>query len=209
MLSPLCTEVLSFVWRMCGRQFAGVTQLLPLGTTQEQATAALQSMVKVLNGQLPQSSHEKLKIARDTWVWREFRSSTKFLLQAIGNSLKQVMPDSFSLMSCKPDNILAPASIRGTRCMYLPEELELKPELKGFQAAFICDDNGLRFPDFYVNEDFFRLVMTCDEGTEALQSSTMDNTTIYTLTLIFISGIDINQNGCAIQKMLYVYILHC
>lgn len=159
-------EVLSFVWRNSGMQFAGITQLMPFGVSKEQAAAALQSMAKALGGSVP-LAHETLKLSRDSMAWQQYRSSTKFLLRALANSLQQCMPDGFSLKQCIPDNILAPSGSNGTRCFYLPEELALAGLPDGSRACFVFDSpSGLRFPDFYVKETFYRLVVSCDEGTE-------------------------------------------
>ena len=115
---------------MGGAQFAGVTQLLPLGVSQDQARAALDSMQRVLNGNLPSKAHESLKLARDAFAWKEYHTSTKFLLCAITNSIKQCMPDGWILNSAKPPNLLAPKSVTGERFEYLSDEMKLRDDLK-------------------------------------------------------------------------------
>lgn len=140
---------------------------MPFGVSKEQAAAALESMAKALGGSVP-LAHETLKLNRDAMAWREYRSSTKFLLCALANSLQQCMPDGFSLKRCIPDNILAPSGRDGIRCFYLPEELVLAGLPDDCQACFVSHGpTGLRFPDYYVTETFYRLVVSCDEGTEA------------------------------------------
>lgn len=175
--------MLSFVWRAQGMQFAGVTQLLPMGASSSQATAALASMEQALKGSFPTAAHENLKLQRDVMAWKEYRSSTKHLVCAIANSLKMSLPDGFTLKWCQPENILAPASSGGQRHMYLAEELALAGKPSDFQAAFVCSTNGLRFPDYYISESFFKLVVSCDEGTE-VPSITNKSIAIFMLGLV-------------------------
>lgn len=154
---------------MSGHQFAGVTQLLPLGISSEQAALALQSLQQAMGGKVPTKAHEPLKIARDQFAWREFRTSTKFLLCALANSLKQMLGEKWSLSNCKPANVLAPKGTTGERYKFLPEECAERADMTGLDCYFIHDHkSGLRFNDFYLTEDFFRLVFSADEGTEAL-----------------------------------------
>ena len=163
----VCYQVLSFVWRMAGHQFSGVTQLLPFGQASEVAEEALESFLKALGGKVPLTAHEPMKLARDAFAWQQYRTSTKQLLLALGNALQQVMPQSFSFLSAKPSNLLAPRG-PGERYQYLPEELVLQNGMAGLSVSFVHDPrSGLRFPDFYLSEDFYRLVFSADEGTEA------------------------------------------
>ena len=55
---------LSFVFRIDGTQFAGATQLLPIGASPEQAEAAFSSLMKSLGGRIPETGHVNLKLAR-------------------------------------------------------------------------------------------------------------------------------------------------
>ena len=164
------TEVLSFVWRMAGMQFAGVTQLLPMGVSSQQAALALEAFLKVLDGKVPQKGHEALKIAKSNMMWQEYRTSTKNLLCAIANSLKQVLPDSWNLSHAKPPNQLRPRGVAGERFFYLPEEMVERKDPEHFQCAFVHDfKTGVRAPDLYVSEEFYRLTFSADEGTEVGQ----------------------------------------
>lgn len=160
--------MLTVVWRMGGCQFSGATQLLPMGATNDQADAAVKSLVESLKGELPTTGHHELKLARDVWSWKEYRTSTKTLLQSIANALKQYLPESWSLAHCKPKNLLAPKGQYGDRVEYLKEELVLRPEMQGMTVHFVHDQKtGMRFPDCYLSEDHYRLVFAADEGTEA------------------------------------------
>ena len=153
---------------MGGCQFSGATQLLPLGASPEQCDLALGSLITNLKGQIPTTGHCELKLARNAFAWKEFRTSTKNLLCAIANSLRQYLPDGWSLANCKPHNLLAPMSPTGERVQYLPEELNLRPELKDMDTFFIHDmKTGVRRPDFFLEETHYKLVFSADEGTEA------------------------------------------
>lgn len=182
--------MLSFVWRMSGHQFAGVTQLLPLGISSEQAALALQSLQQALGGKVPTKAHEPLKLARDQFAWREFRTSTKFLLCAVANSLKQMLGEKWSLLSCRPGNLLAPKGTTGERYKFLPEELAERADMTGFDCYFIHDHkSGHRFNDFYLTEDFYRLVFSADEGTEA-QCFFQTSAILIVLQVYFFKGIE-------------------
>lgn len=156
------------VWRLGGHQFTGATQLLPLGASAEQAEAAIESLEQALKGQLPSSGHHQLKLARDAFAWKDFRVSTKTLLCALANALKQYMPESWTLGHCKPQNLLAPRGPNGERVKYLKEETCVRA-LGMFADLYFCHDQKtqMRFPDFYLSEDHFRLCFAADEGTEA------------------------------------------
>lgn len=155
------------VWRLGGRQFSGATQLLPLGVSSEQASAALESLTAALKGSLPESGHHELKLARDVWSWKDYRVSTKNLLSALANSLKQYMPESWNLSLCKPQNLLAPRCASGERVQYLPDEVKLRPGSCGLDFYFIHDmKTGVRRPDFFLGGDHYRLIYSSDEGTE-------------------------------------------
>ena len=152
---------------MQGHQFSGATQMLPLGASAEQSAAALASMIRALQGELPKSGHHALKLTRETFAWKEYRVATKNWLCALANSLKQYLPPDWTLAKCRPGNLLAPHSTTGDRVAYLKEEIP--PDLKFVGERFFVIDHksGMRFPDFYLNEDHFRLVFSADEGTEA------------------------------------------
>ncbi len=153
---------------MQGYQFSGAVQLLPLGASAEQSEAALASLIATLKGQLPSAAHHELKIAREAFAWKDHRVSTKNLLCAMANSLKQYLSDSWTLNSCRPSNLLAPRSVTGERFQYMKEELPKHLQSDGIDRFFVYDfRSGMRFPDFYLSEDHFRLVFSADEGTEA------------------------------------------
>ncbi len=146
--------------------------MLPLGATAEQSESALKSLVKALDGQVPSGGSQGLKLARDAFMWKEYRSSTKQLLCAVANSLRQFMPENWNLSSLKPPNLLAPRSVTGERFMYLKEECDVRADLSDLQVAFVYDfKSGMRFPDYYLDESsFYRLVFAADEGTEVREA---------------------------------------
>ena len=163
------TKVLSLVFRIDGTQFAGATQLLPIGASAEQAEEALASLLKSLGGRIPETGHEKLKLARDYMAWREYRTSTKNLLCALSNCLQQSMPSGWTMVNCKPPNPLAPRGVTGERYPYLIQEQNLRHHPLGsdLRSWFVFDHKtNSRRPDFIIDEDFFRLCVSCDEGTE-------------------------------------------
>lgn len=142
-----------------------------MGPTVEQSEAAVQSMAKALQGAVPDGGDHSVKIARDTWMWKEYRSSTKQLICALTNSLRQYLPDHWTLASLKPGNLLAPRTSHGERVMFLRCELEtVRDDMNDHQLAFIHDKkSGLRFADWYLDETaFYKLTMCADEGTEVL-----------------------------------------
>lgn len=156
------------VIRMGSSQFAGTTQLLPLGASSDQAQQALAALAKHLGGKIPVYGHERLKLAREAMVWKEYRASTKNLLAALTNSLMQCMPQGWNLSLLKPSNLLAPCGKHGERHSYLQQEQAFRADLAALKLSFVQESGaGLRFPDFYVNEDFYKLVFAADEGTEA------------------------------------------
>lgn len=154
------------VWRMDGFQFAGATQMLPLGASAEQSEETIQSLIESLGGKVPNKG-ERLKLTRETFVWKEYRTSTKQHLCAMVNSLRQFLPQGWNLNMARPGNLLSPKTSTGERCKYLPEEVALIEDKKDMNIHFIHDyKSGLRFADYYIDESFFKLIFAADEGTE-------------------------------------------
>lgn len=170
-------QVLSFVWRVQGHHFAGATQMLATGLSPEQSKRALEDMSKALafNGSLPADGRQKLELPPDSFQWKEFRVATKNARSAVANALQVTMPEPFSLAHTVPPNQLRPAGVTGERLTMLPDE----------RAIFGRGDKPVKFvydykahtevPDFYLNEDFWKLVFACDCGAEAscCQSASM------------------------------------
>ncbi|CAE6950908.1 unnamed protein product [Symbiodinium sp. CCMP2592] len=163
-------QVLSVVYRMDGLHFAGATQLLPVNTcSKTEAVAAAVALSSCLEGVLPDNAKSRFALPKDAHSFREFRTPTKHLLSGLANSLQQAMPAGWTLQGCIPPNPLLPAA-RG--CDRLPfEEVEkslLNPKLaQDAKVYFVWDPEASEGrQDFYVHEDFVRLVFGADEGTE-------------------------------------------
>ena len=165
------SEVLSVVFRMGDKQFAGATQLLSSsGTSSEEATLAASTMAAAVNDSLPASGQARLEIKEGTFKWKEFRTPTKLFLAGLGNSLQQLMPDDFTLKSCCPPEPLLPCGPDGSRHELTEKEMTVQslPEAAG-RRHFCFDANTSEHRrDFYSGtRDFYHLVLTADEGTEA------------------------------------------
>ena len=169
----LLAQVLSVVFRAFGRQFAGATQLLPVGLKEDQrkdATKAFAEALKVMytqNGETP-------KLPQGTFKWKEFRTPTKNLLMAISNSIMQAMPAGFNMSKCIPSRPLVPRGNQGERILLEPAE---KRSL-GLDEEEWPDDMNLHFvwnfdaqsgyPDYIDDsKSHFKLAFAADEGTEA------------------------------------------
>ena len=164
-------QVLSVVFRMDGCHFAGACQLLsPNAVSKEQAAEAASALVSVLQGRMPDTAVEKVQIPSEAYSFREFRTPTKHLLSALGNSLQQAMPSGFSFQSLKPGNPLRAA---GPDCMRVEfdetEKALLTPSPPSASRLFFLWDSssGESKPDYYTSEDFIRVTFSADEGTEA------------------------------------------
>ena len=155
---------------MGGYHFSGATQLLPAnGSSKQEAKLAAQSLAAAVSGRLPDDASQLVRMSPATFAFREFRTPTKNLLCSLANALQQVMPEGWSLQDTKPGNPLRPRDIGCERLKLEQEELSL---LKSSQASaqtlyFVWDPDALEARyDFYVNENFTRLVFSADEGTE-------------------------------------------
>ena len=167
----MAAQVLSFVYRAFGRQFAGATQLLPTGAiSEDQRKEALQRFadaVKLMNtgrGKVPQ-------LPKGTFAWKEFRQPTKNLLMAVGNAICQAMPVGWNLTKCVPARCLIP---RGNQADRFPLD-DLEKNMLGLGSW--ADDCNLHFVynfksqtsylDFNDDTGHFKLCFSADEGTEA------------------------------------------
>ena len=164
-------QVLSVVFRMAGHHFAGATQLLSASGTSAAATAAAaDSMATAVNGQLPEQGRGEVEVTHDSFAFKEYRQSTKEFLCGLANSLVQILPDGFTLTKTIPQNLLQPCGPDGLRRELTDRELEAHGFDSSKDRRFYIYDTETRESahDSYLNEDFIRLVIAADEGTEAL-----------------------------------------
>lgn len=103
------------MFRINGTQFAGPTQILPLGVSHEIAQKALAALQEFLKGGIPAKPVAQLGNTLDAMKWREYRTSTKHLLVGLANSIQQVMPEGWSLQACCPENALVPCPVACSR----------------------------------------------------------------------------------------------
>lgn len=161
------------MFRCNSHQFAGPTQLLPSGPSHSQAAEALASLRRFLDGQVPTKPAKELGASADAFKWREFRQGTKQLLVALANALSQSMPDQFNLLAFRPDTILKPCPLTGSRVAMTPLEKTahgIEDEVSKQWDLFAIHDHKTleRYPDFIsTDESFYKLTMSADEGTEA------------------------------------------
>ena len=159
------------VFRMDGLHFSGATQILPSNTcTLEEARSAAAALASAVSGCLPQDALQKVSLPQDTFRFKEYRGPTKFLLCGVANALQQVMPAGWNLQNCRPPNLLLRRGCTGQRLVLDPTELTLCPDTSpdSQQLHFVWDTDTLESRyDFYISEDFTRLVFAADEGTEA------------------------------------------
>ena len=156
------------VFRMGYCQFAGATQLLSAsGHSSSDVQNAADSMAWAVDGKLPEQGSQVA--SADSFHFRGFRTPTKQLLCGLANSLQQALPQGFTLKSCRPLSPLKPAGPHAMRCRFTPLEM---------QAQGLSEDAGERYftfdpesqtslHDYYLEENFYHLVLTADEGTEA------------------------------------------
>lgn len=161
-------HVLSIIIRLDSRQFSAPTQLLPLGTSRQQAEDALVAFREWLDGSVPTYNESAMQVLQNpSFKWREFRTSTKTLLCGFANGLQQCMPSGWTLQCCVPPNPLKPASITCSRYLLTAAEK------KAFGLEETCDCYVIfdhrshdRSIDFYAHDNFHHLTMSADEGTE-------------------------------------------
>ena len=164
--------MLSVVFRMDGCHFAGACQLLsPNAVSKEQASEAASSLVSILHGRLPHTAVEKVNIPHEAYSFREYRTPTKHLLAALGNSLQQAMPSGFSFQSTKPSNPLRAAGPDARRVEFDDTEKALltpRPPPESRMFFLWASSTGESKPDYYTNEAFVRVTFAADEGTVSM-----------------------------------------
>lgn len=163
--------MLSVVFRTFGCQFAGATQLLPTGLTEDQKQQALEAFNKAVK--VMYSHHGKVPaLPQGSFAWKEFRVPTKNLLAAVSNCLAASMPEGFNLQKCVPSRPLLPRSSQADRIAL--EDLE--KESMGLGAwAKDCNlyfaynfASQTRYLDFLEDNSHYKLCFSADEGTEEL-----------------------------------------
>eukprot|EP00435_Cladocopium_sp_Y103_P061586 s902_g23.t1 len=162
-------HVLSVVFRAFGRQFAGATQLLPTGLTEEQKQKALEAFNKAVKVMYSQSGKVPA-LPQGTFAWKEFRVPTKNLLMAISNCLIASMPDGFNLQKCVPSRPLVPRSSQADRIELdnlEKESMGLGPWAKDCKLHFVYNfASQTRYLDFMEDYSHYKLCFSADEGTE-------------------------------------------
>lgn len=172
---------MSIVFRIDGHQFTGPTQILPQhgSVCKEQAAEAFKKLSETLrtHGEIPTTGYQKVTLAPNCFGWREYRTATKNVLSALANALVNSLPGGYTMANSKPPNALCPAGITGERLSMSPSEKKVfhlggqSGELK-FIYNFKTHES---FLDYYVHEDFARLVFCADEGTEAGRAKNQDS----------------------------------
>lgn len=152
-----------------GKQFAGATQLLPIGISDDEAAGALKAFCNALqkmysqNGDIP-------KLPADSFRWKEFRTPTKNLLVAVSNALIQAMPEGFNLQKCIPSRLLVPRSTQGERIPLDQSEkavLGLGEWPADMTLHFVYNfSSQSQWLDFQIDNTFTKLCFAADEGTE-------------------------------------------
>ena len=154
--------------RMGGCQFAGATQLLSAtGSSSSEIVEAAASMASALQDQVPAKKSDVI-VSKDTFKFKEYRTATKTVLCGITKSLKQCLPDDWTLLSARPANLLVPAGPDGRRCCMTPAEARARGFTPDQGSRWFTIDSELKTSavDFYENEDHYRLCWAADEGTE-------------------------------------------
>lgn len=164
------------ILRAGNTQWAGATQILPTGLSQEQGRLALENFSKAFQLQFKKWGSEDdskpVALPKDIFKWKEFRTPTKNLLIAIANSLQVTLPTGWSFSDCVPTQLLVPRTSDGERVLMIPAEkkaLGLESWCEDMDLRFVYNsDATTRWPDFYMDHDnFYRLCFSADEGTEA------------------------------------------
>lgn len=152
---------------------------MPNTISGEEAAQALEAFSQAIRLQFTQNG-ETPRLPADLLKWKEYRSSTKSLLQALANCLGQLLPSGFTLASCKPSHILVPRAHQTDRLELLPQErayldLEGLPEDARLHYVHHYGTNE-RWLDFCHDDSHYKLTFAADEGTEVtcLHNITLD-----------------------------------
>ncbi len=145
--------------------------MLPLNISKEQSDAALATFAAAVKSQFSSAAGVTPKLPTGSFNWKEYRTPTKNLLQAVANALQVALPCGWSFASCIPSRLLLPRTSKADRIELLPEE----KKMLGFgewptdmTLSFIYNyESQTHWPDFIEDRDFFKLSFSADEGTEA------------------------------------------
>lgn len=145
---------------------------MPCSISPEEEQQALEAFNEALRNQWTQTGSTPV-LPKELFRWKEFRSSTKSLLLAVGNCLQQALPAGWSFSSCKPPKLLVPRSLQTDRLKLLPMEvnyLDLKNIPKDANLHYIHHyGTNERWLDFNDDDSYYKLVFSADEGTEVPQ----------------------------------------
>ncbi|CAK9061274.1 unnamed protein product [Durusdinium trenchii] len=140
---------------------------MPVGPDPEECRQAIAAFTEATKCHAQAAEGEKTRLPANSFQWRQYRQATKCLLAAFANSLRHCLPAQWSFKSLLPPNLLEPAGRQGVREKLLDEEAKM---------FGVADDRKLFFrysfdsheacPDFFIHEDFYRLIFSADEGTE-------------------------------------------
>lgn len=163
---------MSCIFRIEGCQFAGPTQLLPLGVGQQQAEEALRALRDYLGGKIPNKPFSGETAGLADFRWRESRTATKNMLAGVANCIQQLMPKGWTMKNMVPSNCLLPRSpIQSREKMTEAEMIALgipAEKAKALDMFYIFDHRTLESRyDFLPNDQCSKLVFSADEGTEA------------------------------------------
>ena len=162
------SKVLSVILRLNGYHFAAPTQLLPAGGDPDEAEKSLEAFTEALKVAGGTPKGEKVQVPKGSFTWKEYRSATKAVLAGLSNSLRNCLPAGWSLKHCMPPNFLEPASTGCDRVSLNDLEKVTFDCPKTMSFFFNYDFRSFKAtPQFYLHENFQRLIFSADEGTEA------------------------------------------
>ena len=161
-------QVLSVVLRLNGHHFAAPTQLLPAGGDPNEVEMALETFTEALKAATDTPQGSKVKIPKGSFDWKEYRQATKAVLAGLANSLRNVFPAGWSLKASMPPNLLQPVARGCDRVALVEAEKEMFGQASVLNLSFNYDYNSYQAtPQWYLHENFHRLIFSADEGTEA------------------------------------------
>eukprot|EP00435_Cladocopium_sp_Y103_P049541 s1312_g15.t1 len=161
-------KVLSVILRLNGRHFAAPTQLLPAGGDPEECVDAMKTFTEALKVAAVTPQGESVKVPSGSFSWKSYRQATKATLAGMSNSLRNCLPGSWNFTKCLPPNVLSPAALHSDRVSMIPLEKKMYGMDDSKNLFFnYCYKSFKSEPQFYLHENFHRLIFSADEGTEA------------------------------------------
>lgn len=156
------------ILRLDGHHLAAPTQLLPTGIDPEQNAECLKTFTEALKVAAGTDEGQKVNVPANSFDWKEYRQATKAVLAGLANSLRNCMPPGWSLSSCMPPNQLTASSTGTDRVALVKEEKKMFGLSVDMEFFYNYDYRSFQStPQFYLNENFQRLIWSADEGTEA------------------------------------------